>query len=280
MIGLPRAVHVINLDTATDRLSAVMASFQAHMRASGIALDRFAAVDAAQAKALRIPGTLTWAEKACFASHLRCIQVAAGASRPAWIAEDDVVFGRQTQRRLDAALAAIGDRPWDLLFTNIHATSASGMADLFRIDRKLRAKGATDVLDLADMAFIGAPSYLVNPASVARILDLAERCHRLDMAWDIWLKYLAGTGQLTCLCVLPFATCVAEEAPTQIQPDAFKHQIGWWTAFSRLMWDGTDPAALDRELAGLEVGSTDERAARLGRIVAGLMSESFSSADR
>lgn len=276
MNPLPRAIHVINLDRAAERLAGVVRSYDAHLRSAPVALNRFVAMDGEQAAKRAIPGKLSWAEKACFLSHAQCLRSAADGNRPAWIAEDDVVFGRHSWRRVEEALVEIGDKPWDILHTDIYATEAHGMIDLFRIRRELLAQGRTKVLDLGSMAFAGATSYLVNASSAGKILSLMQEYRELDMAVDIWIKYMAGTGKLICLGVFPFATSVAD-APTQIQPEASSAHLGLWTAFRWLMWDETDLDVLDRRLSELEASFVDAGSARLGRILAGMMSERYSN---
>ncbi|AKC85898.1 glycosyltransferase family 25 protein [Pseudoxanthomonas suwonensis] len=272
---LPRAIHVINLDRARERMASVVRSYDAHLGDSGIALNRFVAVDAAEAARLGTPGTLNWAEKACCISHGRCLQAAADPAYPAWIAEDDVAFGPWTLRRIREALAEVGDRPWDVLLTDIYATDVHGMVDLFRLRRRLLAERRTKLIDLRGMAFASATSYLVNASSIPKVIGLLQERTQLDMVPDIWMKTLAGAGKLICLGVFPFATTVAD-TPTQIQPESSSRELGWWTAYRWLLWDGTDPAWLEGKLAALETGSRDPESALLGRILAGTMSEADS----
>lgn len=272
---LPRAIHVINLDRAHERMAAVLRSYDAHLGGSGIALNRFAAVDAGEAARLGTPGTLNWAEKACCISHGRCLEAAAVPGYPAWIAEDDVAFGPCTLRRIHEALAEVGDRPWDILLTDIYSTDAHAMVDLFRLRRRLLAERRTKLLDLRGMAFASATSYLVNASSIPKVLGLLQDSTHLDMVPDIWMKARAGAGELICLGVFPFATTVAD-APTQIQAESSGRELGWWTAYRWLLWDHTDPAWLEGKLAALEAGRSDPESLLLGRILAGTMSEADS----
>ncbi len=269
---LPRALHVINLARAGERLDAVLSSFDRHLAASGIALNRFAAIDAAEAERRNAPGALTWAEKACFLSHAASLAAAADARSPVWIVEDDVVFGPQTLARVEAALELLQGQPWDVLLTDLYVTDLNDMLELFRTQRRLAGEGKIAVLDLAGMAFAGSTSYLVNPAKVAELARRLAQYEVIDLAFDIWFKREAGAKRLRCHALFPFATTVAD-TPSQVQPSSMSRQLGWWNAYRMLLWEQTDPAHLDGILDRLDHVLTDKRSAQLGRIVGGILSE-------
>lgn len=273
---LPRALHVINLARAGERLDAVLSSFDRHLAASGIALDRFAAIDAAEAERRNTRGALVWAEKACFLSHAASLAAAAvaDAGRPAWIVEDDVVFGPQTLARVEAALELLQGQPWDVLLTDLYVTDVNDMLELFRTQRRLAGEDKIAVLDLAGMAFAGATSYLVNPAKVAELAARLAQYEVIDLAIDIWFKREAGANRLRCHALFPFATTVAD-TPSQVQPSSLSRQLGWWNAYRMLLWEQTDPAHLEGMLDRLEQGFTDPRSAQMGRIVGGILSEAL-----
>ncbi len=270
---LPEAIHVINLDRSPQRLQAVLDSFDRHLGGSGVALNRFVAIDAAEAEALAVPGRLSWSEKACFLSHARCLEAARVGARQShvWIAEDDVAFGPQTRQRLASALEALQGRDWDILFTDLFATEPHGMIELFQLWRRATRDAEVRLLDLGKMAFASATSYIVNAGSVDKLLGLYRTCASLNMGVDIWFKELAGTGQAGCCCVVPFATTVAD-VQSQIQPGHSSGHLAWWYAFRWLLWEGTDPASLDPLLDHLERGFADPHAARAGRILGGMLS--------
>lgn len=271
---LPRALHVINLAHAGERLDAVLNSFDQYLAGSGMALNRFAAIDAAEAERRETRGSLTWAEKACFLSHAASLAAAADAGRPVWIVEDDVVFGPQTLARVEAALELLQGQPWDMLLTDLYVTSVHDMLELFGTQRRLADEGKVALLDLAGMAFAGATSYLVNPAKVVELAGRLAKYEVIDLAFDIWFKREAGAKRLHCHAVFPFATNVAD-TPSQVQPSCLSRQLGWLNAYRMLVWEQTDPAQLDGMLDRLEAGFTDPRSAHMGRIVGGLLSEGF-----
>ncbi|MCD9027916.1 glycosyltransferase family 25 protein [Luteimonas sp. BDR2-5] len=261
-------LHVINLDGANARLADVVAGHRRHLHPAGIGLTRFRACDRAEADALRIPGGITPVEKACFVSHARCLRQAVRDGAMPWIVEDDVVFGASTVQRVRSALQALDGRPWDILFTDTQLTDVHAVVDLFRAWRGIGDSGRTRLLDLTGMAWIGASSYLVNPASVPRLLACIEAARSLDLAWDIWLKVVAGQAGFTCLSVFPFATTTAG-LPSQVQSDPVAAQVAWWAAFGRMTWEHADADALDALFARL--GQPDDPHARgLGRIVAAM----------
>ncbi len=271
-LPLPNAVHVINLDCATARLEGMLAGFDSHLAGSGLALNRFAAVDVAYVQAAAVPGALRWAEKACFLSHARCLASATGGNTPVWIVEDDVLFGPATLPRLRAALDRLAGQRWDVLATDLLIVEPHGMIDLFRMSRDAQATGRTDVLELDNMNFIATGSYLVHPDAIAPLLTRMRALSRLDMAIDVWLREEMRQGRLISRAVLPFATA-ADWARTQIQPEAARRPLAWWTAFRRLLWQHDDRDALDRHLQALEdeYAGADADARRLGRILAGML---------
>ena len=275
MSRLPDAIHVINLDAAHERLAVVTRGFDRYLSGTSLALNRFVAIDAAEVERRAIPGRMDWGGKACFASHAQCLQAAANRAAPVWIVEDDVVFGPGTIPRIEAALEILDGREWDILFTDISVTEPHSLVELFLLWRRRAGAGSVQVLDLREMAFAGTPSYLVNPRSVDKLRGLYVGCESLDAGVDIWMKKLAGSGQVICCCIFPFATTVAT-FPSQIRND-YQELTTWWTAFSRMLWDGDDPGAFDGWLDTLEQGFVEADAARAGRILAAMLSSRWAN---
>lgn len=215
MSELPTNIHVINLDSATERWASVEASHALHLADSGIQLVRHRAMSAAEAKEARIAGRCTWPEKGCYISHLLCLEAQANKQETAWIAEDDVMFDSNTVAILQAALQIAGNLHWDVIFTNVGLGAPLAAFGNFPSTNKLNGD-AVALTDLRGAAYYGAYSYLINPKSVEKLFGSIRAIGAIDTPIDILLKRLCFSGRIAVFSTTPFSSSLSG-APSQIQ---------------------------------------------------------------
>lgn len=212
MSDVPATIHVINLDTATSRWSAVVSSHTRHM--VGTSLSRFRAITASEVDEARVAGRCTAAEKGCYLSHVQCITAFRQSATHLWMTEDDVVFHAATRPRLEAALAMARLTAWDILFTHVDF----GQHRLGGRPPGMRTEdGDTQrIAHLRDSAFYGTSSYLIHRDSIDKVRRAAALQPRINLAWDMFLKWCSATDTLRAFACIPDATGLANVA-SQIQ---------------------------------------------------------------
>lgn len=183
-------IFAINLDRETDRWSGLLASAEA----AGLTLHRIAAIDGrALAKAdwteidlptaRRLSGRdILPGEYACYRSHIQALETfLANGSAHGLIVEDDVLFGENTMRRIEAIIAAVPD--FDVIKLTNH-----------RMSFFMRAVGTTQG-DEIGRALHGpqgsAAAYLVTREGAQGLLSALAV---MKMPWDVALERFWDTG--------------------------------------------------------------------------------------
>lgn len=204
----------INLDRSTDRRGEMERQFAA----LGLAdrYRRFAALEGgapgAASGAALAPG-----EVGCFRSHVAALESARDERRFVHVVEDDILVSRDLAPYLDEAIGAGRLDGFDVLLTDMYVS-----CDL-RLIKMLASKYAEametgrprfSIMNLGKLrSFASMTSYLVNPAAIARLLDL----YRREMAAgprqpvDLFLRDQVAAGALRAGCVFPFLTSVKLE---------------------------------------------------------------------
>lgn len=260
---------MINLPAEGVRRAAVEASFAAAPH-PGWALTVLPATDRATAAAA--PGTLSDTEKACFASHRRAIAAALQDEAPVWIVEDDVAFGPHSFAAADAAIAQARD--WDLLFTEV---AVPDPPDMIKLTASWPAQ-AEDfrLIDLRQLTFAGATSYLLSGAGKRRLAERLDRIAALDRPYDLLLRDLCHAGALAGRVIFPFVTSISEHADaSQIRDGALPLSEAIWNTFRRLMYVDRDLAAGRAAAERLFAGLQDEPAKAVGQLVAARLSVDY-----
>jgi GR25 family glycosyltransferase involved in LPS biosynthesis len=252
----------INLDHATARRDAIEQSFRQHKRA-GWTLTRVAAVDAAQVRDSRVPGSLPDEQKACLLSHKWVIGANRGGNGHILILEDDAIFGPSTFGILEDLLArADTDRAWDLIYTDLAIPRVCGMAEFLALRHWVAARGGMTLLDLEPlrsvnrMEFAGATAYVVNRTATTKLYDRLDSLTALDVPYDLLLREEIHTARLKAFVTVPFLTSVSRLADeSSIQRTKRRTEL-IWNVYRRMFWRDGDwqseadvIAALCREIS-------------------------------
>lgn len=203
----------INLDRSVDRRSHILSELE---RAGvGERFERFPALDGASvARSSRQLG-LSNGVWGCLNSHLAVMKRHIGGDDWLHILEDDAVLSRFFKPGLDAVT---GDPAWagfDIVFTNSRifggAAMAARLAELFDASTVVDPTGTVTGLSsicavrLGSFVFVLATSYLVNPASIEKLVALleaetAENPYPLDLIYS----NLAAAGKITAAVTMPY----------------------------------------------------------------------------
>jgi GR25 family glycosyltransferase involved in LPS biosynthesis len=261
----------INLASAGDRRRGVEASFAA-AAPQGWALHRFAALGPADVAT--VPGSLTPAEKACFASHRAAIGEHLDDEAPLFVVEDDAVFSPRAFAVMEALLAA--DASWDVLFADAALCDLGLMVQLAKRRDALAAQGEHLALNLAGRSFNGAAAYLVRGSAKRRLHAALSAAAALDQPYDLVLRDLCHAGGFRMGVVFPFVTTVSAAADaSQIQAGDGAVFDATLAAFRRLMFIDRDLDQCRRDTDRLTAAHTDEAARMVGAIFATIVSPAF-----
>jgi hypothetical protein len=261
----------INLAAAADRRRSLEASFSAAV-AGDWRLQRFEALAASDVAAL--PGSLTPAEKACFASHRMALGAHLEDDDPILIVEDDAVFAPQAFGVLDALLAQEG--PWDVIYPDAALCDFNLMIHLASRRDGMVARGEYQTLDLAGCSYFGATAYAVRGGAKRRLHAALLAIDALDQPIDLALRHICHKGQLRMAVVFPFLTTVSALADgSQIQGDDAAVFDRTLNAYRRLMYVARDLDQCRADAARLRQANTDEASRLVGDIFATIVSPAF-----
>jgi GR25 family glycosyltransferase involved in LPS biosynthesis len=262
----------INLPAAVERRQSLEASFAAADHA-GWSLDRFEALGPAGITGM--PGSISPAEKACFASHREVLRRHLDDEDDLYITEDDALFSRQAFGVADAILSRF--TTWDVLFTDTVTSDLVLMVRLAKRWAPMVARGQYDVLDLSRRQFFGASAYVVRGSSKRALYELLSAETELNEPYDLFLRTLANTDKARMGACFPYVTSVASHAETS-QIQATSAAIGrTLNTFRRLMFVSRDLVALRQEAEQLQADYADDASLILGAVFAAIASPAFPS---
>jgi hypothetical protein len=265
-----KACVYINLAAARNRRESVEASFAA-AAAGDWTLERFEALGLADVAA--IPGAISPAEKACFASHRAALAQHLDGDEPVLIVEDDAVFAPQAFGGLDGMLAQAGD--WDILYTDAALCDFNLMVHLASRRDAMAARGEYLPVDLKGRSFFGATAYAVRGSSKGRLHAALTVAEALDQPYDLFLRDLINSGAFKAAVVFPFVTSLSPEADgSQIQGGetaAFDQTLN---AYRRLMYAARDLRQCRADAERL-AAPTDEASRLVGGVFATIVSPGF-----
>lgn len=261
----------INLDGEQTRAQQVEQQFAA---CSPQRLQRFSALDRQWIAQHQVAGRIREVEKACYMSHLSLLKRQQTTQTPFCIFEDDVSFFPETEQIIQAAMAAAGNTPWDLLFTNVCIPDPHVMIDLFLLHRQLQASQGLQLLPLQNINFAAAAGYVVNPASVQKLITLLDT-PTLDLPYDLALREYVHNGQLNAFTIFPFATGLsAHTNHSQIQEGSNITDLAWNTLRSLLGWQ-IDTQQAHADLDTVPEAHVDEATRALSRVLAITLAKNF-----
>jgi GR25 family glycosyltransferase involved in LPS biosynthesis len=227
----------INVDGEIARQRSIEANFR-QVDHGEWNLTRISAVDTKQVVAACVKGRLRPAEKGCFLSHIKAIELCRTHTSHTLLVEDDVLFGRKTFSSIEAALDSIAETDWDIMFTDVCVPTLETMLQMYFLRRQL-PPGQNSVLKLdSTLPFGGSTAYLVNKHSVDKILSVLKEAPLLDIPYDLTLRKLFNESRLKGVVVFPFLTSLTESADvSQIQSISSAQVTDIiWNSFRRFIW--------------------------------------------
>lgn len=269
-------IHYINLDSAVKRRESLNNNFVNQYKGDGAwTLSRFAAFDPTHEKVKKLTDARSGAEKACFLSHHSLVMQACQDNDYHWIVEDDIHFFEQSFDAVNTFIEKHVNEDWDILFTDLTIRGFAQMVDLFEARKKL-PEGNITYINIGLCPFCSAVSYIINPKrkeKIASVLTSADTTHK---TWDIFLADAIQAGKLTAYFTLPYVTTFSQTAlASQIRPSDNDMPGVLGRAFRGLMNISPDMEVVNKLLTQLDNGFVDDRAALLGKIISGFVSEKF-----
>ncbi len=195
--------YYINLDRSTGRRASMDQRLAA--LSLGRRYQRFPAVDGA---ALGPTEMLNAGARGCFRSHIDLI-AAKGGREFIHIVEDDTVFSSEMEGIVSSSIDTNGFADSDLIYLNVLALVDVATTRKMKLAfEQARRAGRCGFIDLRIFQFSGTMSYLVNPASVPKLLRLAREVMTRGPSVPIYLFYRREihAGRLRAKCFLPFLT--------------------------------------------------------------------------
>ncbi len=263
------AGRYINMAASAERRAQMQAQFERLGCADRYS--RFNAVDGRTVPAGQ--SSLSAAELGCFMSHYHCI-AEGGGDQHVHIVEDDVVFSGQTVPLLQVTTDEVMDQ-CDILFTDIFVPlnmnaifnlmeyyRASGVIAARHVPPDQRAPACIMYANIRPIEFAGATSYVVNRNSrhkIRRLLD-REMAEGISAPIDMVIRKLAGAGELTAYCTLPFLTAIRADSIYNTTMAERGQDMASSMAFFLLrsyFFVGKDEAALAASVAELDSGLAD-----------------------
>lgn len=245
----------INLDRSTERRAALDDNLALYNLKQ-----RYKRLRAADGNEEKISSSLQNAnEIGCFLSHVWALREGLNSGHHVHIIEDDTIFASATERTLEWAITSGIIDNYDLLYTDITLPLSN---DTYRKFKTLFDRAVTrddsgaiknvkfQALDLRDIPFAAASSYLVNKNSAQKLRRIYddEMGAGIRSPIDAFFRTQAQSGALKVGCLFPFITSVkVEETLTSTvytSPDSTKKllaaNIGRYSFFVGCDWDECD----------------------------------------
>lgn len=209
----------INLDRSPDRRQKMEKQLETLGLAGAYA--RFSAVDGRVASRRATSSKLSDGEVAIFKSHYDVIQSVEGSDAYTHVLEDDALLSQWLKPYLahaeklgllslhDIVFLEFGLRPD--LFSFKYLIDASNRA--FQKPASERTPSDFALIDVRNHYAMGTASYIINPASLPKLLPLlhAEWLAGPRLAIDLFLRKLIQEGLIRAGAVLPFLTAIGIE---------------------------------------------------------------------
>jgi len=210
----------INLDRSTERRAAMEVEFAKY----GLG-EHYSRAPGVEGNALNLPNPhkLGNGELGCFTAHYLALKRNADLGRHLHIVEDDTIFSSQTQAAIEWALRHKRPEDWDIIFLETSVRADNETYKLYRLlhDRLVKRDktGAIrnvlfTMIDMKSMAYSGLTSYLVNQASIPKLLELYEQgmARGLELPVDLFWRNNGWRQKVKIFSVFPFATSIDIES--------------------------------------------------------------------
>ena len=240
----------INLEKAVERRQSIEESFKKSQFSPAWTLNRFNAVNALSGQIQTRTGPDGPTLKAAWLSHLGCVKTAIerGLTSHLLVAEDDTEFCHATEQYVTALLRHLNPADWDIIYLDAFIPNAVDMPWFFKLRHKWLREGGLQLINLHgfNRAFAGAGSYIVNNASLKKLVELIDIPY-FPGPIDLVLRNFVLNGLLKGILVFPFLTTVAAVAETsQVQyEDERIIQDRIINNFRRLVWIGAEPPSTE-----------------------------------
>jgi len=213
-------VCYINLANQINRKLEIEKNFS-KLNKNDWVVKRFEAIDANSNEIINLKGKITNTNKACNLSHILCLKDNQNSSEPFLTIEDDTVIGQQTYNNLRNFLHQFkqDNVAWDIFFTDIIIPDVHNMLDLIKLRYELSKKKEFITIDLSRINFAGLSSYVINPKSYKKILDLINDNNEImNLPLDLYIRKLIHQKKINGFAIFPFITTVSKNSfNSQIQ---------------------------------------------------------------
>lgn len=243
-------IFYINLEKAVERRQSIEESFKKSQFSPAWALNRFDAIDASSDQIRTRTGPDGPTLKAAWLSHLGCVKTAIeqGLTSHLLVAEDDTEFCQATEPYASSVIRHLNPADWDIIYLDAFIPNAVDMPWFFKLRHKWLRDGGLQLINLKgfNRAFAGAGSYIVNNASLKKLVELIDIDH-FPGPIDLVLRHHVLHGQLKGILIFPFLTTVAAVAETsQVQYETERIvQDRIINNFRRLVWIGAEPPSTE-----------------------------------
>lgn len=268
-------VYYINLEGATDRRTALEKNL-AQFASNKFAIHRINAFDKSYVKTNAVPGKISDSEKGCFLSHIKAIEMSLERPGPALILEDDARLFTKFLSVINKILPQIESNS-DLTFLDITVSDFKSMCILNRIHRELTDSNEFNLLRTSDIDFSGSAAYLLTDNSKKKILNTISQCSVLDEPYDIFLKRLIKTNEISSGFVFPLIATKSDDSLNSSVQQSGDFLNIVWHSFSKLMFCEFD-VAMKNSRADIDLipeSILNERDKLFGKIATVLLSKNF-----
>jgi GR25 family glycosyltransferase involved in LPS biosynthesis len=265
----------INLASAVQRKINLENNFHKNKR-PGWTLTRFPAIDTEFVRGQNIAGGSSAAEKACFLSHKKAIGLNLDDRKPAFVLEDDALFGAQSCAIIDDTLRKNRDLDWDVLYTDICIPTAATMIDLVKLRQTLATTNKITLMDLSKIPFAGATAYIVNAKSKRKMVELLESATEINVPYDLYVRNLIFASALKGFAVFPFVTSLSDfSESSQIQNTGTQATALVWNTFRKMIWTERSLGDCRAALASIEASLGDEESKAFGTLFSAMASAKY-----
>lgn len=262
-------VFFINLDRDAERRAFYEANF-AQFNALRWSHSRVAAIDKRTIPDGNYGPAMSKGAVGLSLTHRMTVDLSMKVDGHAMIAEDDILFGPDSQEVIRQCVTRADPGRWDLMFTDICVPKPMDMLKL--LAAKKNNPGAISTLDLKQVVFAGTSGVIVNQRSKEKYRGLLHDDALLRKPIDLLIADYVHGGQLNALCTFPFATSLSKYADSsEIQASAASVENHLWNAYRRAMWVNRRLDDVDENLAGAGGGRFDREVQTVSRVVGSLI---------
>jgi len=201
----------INLENSVERRSEIEAQFVRY-ELQGL-YERFPAADG-NFLGLR-NSNLSESEIGCFTSHYLLLKNNIESTMPLHIIEDDVLFSRFTRPYITHIIQSGVINEFDIIFTDtsvpLQPLALGQLKQQFDKSLQRDSTGKVTRVEWTSTKYwSSAASYLVNPRSIAKLVEICTEALRdgAKAPIDLLISNKSDDGTLRTICIFPFITSI------------------------------------------------------------------------